>query len=98
MRKPLETKLYRRNLIHGIKAWAVTLVRFSGLFFKGTGEEHSTNGPKNKKRLITMHKTLPSRDDAVRLYVPVKEGKEDSTSFKIASMHEYKTEKNTLKN
>ena len=34
-RKLLETKLYRRNLIKGINAWAVTLVRYSGPFLSG---------------------------------------------------------------
>ena len=33
-RKLLETKLSRRNLITGINTWAVTFLRYSGLFLK----------------------------------------------------------------
>ena len=33
-RKLLETKLYSKNLIKGINIWAVSLVRYSGLFLK----------------------------------------------------------------
>ena len=39
MRKLLETILCSRNLIKGINTWAVTLVRYSGLFVKWTMEE-----------------------------------------------------------
>ena len=33
-RKLIETKLSGRNLIRGIDIWAVSLVRYSGLFLK----------------------------------------------------------------
>ena len=33
-----ETRLPRRNLIKGINTWAVSLVRYSGLFLKRTRE------------------------------------------------------------
>ena len=39
-RKLLQTKLCSRNLVKGINAWAVLLVRYSGPFLKWTGEEH----------------------------------------------------------
>ena len=38
-RKLLETKLTSRNLIKGINAWAVPLVRYSGLFLKWARHE-----------------------------------------------------------
>ncbi len=38
-RKLLETKLSSRNLIKGINAKAVQLVRYSGTFLKGTRDE-----------------------------------------------------------
>ena len=47
MRKLFETKLYRRNLIKGINAWAVSLVRYSGPYLKWT--RTSTNRPESKK-------------------------------------------------
>ena len=37
--KLLETKLFSRNLIKGINTWAVTFVRYSGLFLKWTRDE-----------------------------------------------------------
>ena len=37
-RKLLETKLSTRNLIKGINTWAVSVVRYSGPFFKSTRE------------------------------------------------------------
>ena len=37
-RKLLETKLYRLNLIKGMNTWAVSFVRYSGLFLKCTRE------------------------------------------------------------
>ena len=38
-RKILETKLSSRNLIKGITTWAVSLVRYSGTFFKWIRDE-----------------------------------------------------------
>ena len=38
-RKLLETKLSCGNLIKGINTWAVSLVRYSGLFLKWTKDE-----------------------------------------------------------
>ena len=61
-RKLLKTKLYNRNLIKGINTWAVSLVAYSGPFVKGTREEHEQMG-KRIRKLMTMHKALPLRDD-----------------------------------
>ena len=44
-----KTKLYSRNLITGINAWAVFFVRYLGSFSKWTREEHLKNWPGNKK-------------------------------------------------
>ena len=60
-RKPLETKLYSRNLIKGINTWAV-LVRYSGPFLKWTNEEPKKIDQRTRK-LMTMHKELHPRDD-----------------------------------
>ena len=72
-RKLLETKLNSRNLIKGINALAVPLVRYCGLFLKWTREEIKQIDQKTRK-LMTMHKALHPRDDVDRLYVSRKEG------------------------
>ena len=72
-RKLLETKLYSRNLIKGIKTWAVLLVRYSGPFLKWIREEPKQMNQRIRK-LITMHKALHPRDNVDRLYVLRKEG------------------------
>ena len=55
IRKVLETKLSRRNLIKGINTWAVLLVRYSGPFLKWTRDEHKQMDQRTRK-LMTMHK------------------------------------------
>ena len=51
-RKLLETK---RNLIQGINAWVVPLVRYLGPFLKWTREEHQEMDQR-KRKLMMMHK------------------------------------------
>ena len=72
-RKLLETKLSSRNLIKGINNWAVLLVRYSGPFPKWTREELKQMDQRTRK-LMTMHKALPTRNEVDRLYVSRKEG------------------------
>ena len=48
-RKLFEIKLHSSNLINGINAWAVLLVRYSGPFLKMDQRKTSTNEPENKK-------------------------------------------------
>ena len=64
-RKLIKTKLSSRNLIKGIDTWAVSLVRYSGPFLKGTIEELMQMDQKTRK-LMTMHKALNPRDDVDR--------------------------------
>ena len=70
-RKLLKTKLCSRNLIKGINAWAVTLVRYSGSFLKWNRELRKMD--QRTRKLMTMRKALPPRDDVDRLYVSRKE-------------------------
>ena len=77
--KLLETKLSSRNLIKGINSWAVPLVRYSGRFFKWTGEELKQMDQRTRK-LMTMHKALHPKDDVDRLYVSRKDGRSGSIS------------------
>ena len=65
-RKPLETKLSCRNLIKGINAWAVPLVRYSRPFLKWTRDELRQMDERTRK-LMAMYKSLHPRDDVDRL-------------------------------
>ena len=82
MRKLLETKLYSRNLMKGIKTWDVPPRKPS---LKWTREELQQIDPRTRK-LKTMHKALHPRDDVERLCQEKKEEK-DSLAFKIALTH-----------
>ena len=73
-RKLLETKLSCRNLIKGINAWAVLLVRYSGPFLKWTRDELKQMD-QSKRKLITIYKALRPRDDVDRLYIKKRERK-----------------------
>ena len=92
-RKLLETKLYSINLIKGIDAWAVSLVRYSGPFLKWTKEIKQMN--QRTRKLMTLHKALHHRDDIDRLYVSRKEGGrrltsiEDSVDASIQRLEDY---------
>ena len=72
-RKLYETKLSGRNLIKGINAWAVLLVRYSGPFLKWTRYELKRMDQRTRKHM-TMHKALNRRDDVDRQYVSRKGG------------------------
>ena len=76
-RKLFVTKFSGKNLIKGIKTWAVPLVRYSGPFIKWTRETDQRT-----RKLITMHKPLHPTDDVDRLYVSRKEGGRRLVSIK----------------
>ena len=79
-RKQLETKLSCRNLIKGIKTWAVPLVTYSGPFLKWTRDELKRMDQRTRK-LKTMHKALHPRNDVDRLHVSRKEGERELSSI-----------------
>ena len=93
-RKLLETKLFSRNLIKGINTWAVSLVRYSGPFFKWARDQLKQMDQRTRK-LMTMHKLLHLRDDVDRLYVSRKEGGrglasiEDTVDASIQRLEDY---------
>ena len=93
-RKPLETKIYSRNLINGIITWAVPLIRYSGPILKWTREDLKQMDQRTRK-LMTMHNTLHHRDDIDRLYESRKEGgrglasTEDSIDVSIQWLKDY---------
>ena len=71
-RKLLDTKLSGRNLIKGIKTWAVPLIRYSGPFLYWTKDELRQMDQRTKK-LMTKLEALHPRDDVHRLYVSRKD-------------------------
>ena len=77
-----------------LSTWAVSLVRYSGPFFKLTRKELKQMDQSTRK-LITMHKALHPRDDFDRLYVSRKEGGrgltsvEDSVDASIQRLKDY---------
>ena len=75
-KKLLETKLSSRNLIQGINAGAVHLVRYSGPFLKLKQMDQRI------RKLMIKQKALHPRDDVNRLYVSRKEGGRGLTSIK----------------
>ena len=93
-RKLLETKLSCKNLIKGINAWAVLLIRYSGPFLKWTREELKQMDQRTRKRM-TMHKALHTRDDVDGLYVSRRAGGrglasiEDSVDASIQRLEDY---------
>ena len=74
-RKLFETKLSSRNLVKGIKTWAVSLVRYSGPFLKWTRELKQMD--QRTRKLMTMHKALHPRNDVDRLMYQEKREEED---------------------
>ena len=86
-RKLLETQLYCRKLIRGIKTWVVPLVRYSGPFLNWTREEFLQMNQRTRK-LRTMHTALHPRDDIDYMYQEKKE-EEASPALKITSIHRY---------
>ena len=92
--RTLETKLFGRNLIKGINTWVIPLVRYSGLFLMWTREELKQIDQRTRK-LMTMHKALPPREDVDRLYISRKEGGrvlvniEDSVNASIQPLENY---------
>ena len=73
-RNLLKTKLHSRNLVKGIKTWAVPLGRYSRSFLKWTREELQQIDQRTRK-FMTKFKALQPLDDMDRLYVSKKGGR-----------------------
>ena len=93
-KKLLEKKQYIENLIKGINISAVHFIRYSEPFLKWTREELKQMDHRTRK-LMTMHKALPPRDDADTFYVSRKDGGralagiEDSVAASIQQHEDY---------
>ena len=68
VRKVLETKLNSKNMIKGVNAWAISLMRYSAPFLDWTVDELKAMDRRTRK-LLTMHKAFHPKVNVDRLYV-----------------------------
>ena len=73
MRTILETKLNGGNIITGINAWAISLLRYSAAFLDWTAAELEQMDRRTRK-LMTMHRALNPNSDVARIYLSKKGG------------------------
>ena len=73
LRKVLNSKLNGGNLVCGVNAWAVSLLRYSAAFVSWRKNELKAIGRKTTK-LFTIYGALRPKSDVDRLYIPRKEG------------------------
>ena len=73
LRKVLTSKLNGGNLVHGVNAWAVSLLRCSGAFVSWRKSELQDRDRKTRK-LFTTYGALNPKSDVDRLYLLRKEG------------------------
>ena len=81
LRKVLKSKLNGGNLVHGVNAWAVSLLRYSAAFFSWRKSELEAIDRKTRK-LFTIYEALHPKSDVDRLYIPRKEGERGLISIK----------------
>ena len=73
LRKVLKSKLNGGNLVQGVNAWAVSIIRYSAAFVSWRKSELQAIDRKTRK-LFTIYGELHPKSDADRLYIPRKEG------------------------
>ena len=73
LRKVLKSKLNGGNLVRGVNAWAVSLIRYSAAFVSWRKSELQAIDRKTRK-LFTIYGALHPKSDVDRLYIPRKEG------------------------
>ena len=73
LRKVLKSKLNGGNLVRGVNAWAVSLIRFSAAFVSWRKSELQAIDRKTRK-LFTIYGALHPKSDVDRLYIARKEG------------------------
>ena len=81
LRKVLKSKLNGGNLVHGVNAWAVSLLRYSVAFVSWRKSELEAIDRKTRK-LFTIYGALHPKSDVDRLYIPRKEGGRGLISIK----------------
>ena len=77
----MKSKLNGGNLGHGVNAWAVSLLRYSGSFVSWRKSELEAIDRKTRK-LFTIYGALYPKSDVDRLYIPRKEGGRGLISIK----------------
>ena len=73
LRKVLKSKLNCGNLVRGVNAWAVSLLRYSAAFVSWWKSKLQAIDRKTRK-LFTIYGALHLKSDVDRLYIPRKEG------------------------
>ena len=81
LRKVLKSKLNGGNLVHGVNAWAVSLLRYSAAFVSWRKSELEAIDRKTRK-LFTIYGALHPKSNVDRLYIPRKEGGRGLISIK----------------
>ena len=81
LRKVLKSKLNGGNLVHGVNAWAVSLLRYSAAFSSWRKSELQAIDRKTRK-LFIIYGALHPKSDVDRLYIPRKEGGRGLISIK----------------
>ena len=81
LRRVLMSKLNGGNLVHGVNAWAVSLLRYSAAFVSWRKSELEAIDRKTRK-LFTIYGALRPKSDVDRLYIPRKEGGRGLISIK----------------
>ena len=73
LRKVLKSKLNGGNLVRGVNAWVVSLLRYSAALVSWRKSELQAIDRKTR-RLFTIYGALHPKSDVDRLYIPRKEG------------------------
>ena len=81
LRKVFKSKLNGGNLVRGVNAWAVSLLRYSAAFVSWRKSELEAIDRKTRK-LFTIYGALHPKSDVDRLYIPRKEGGRGLISIK----------------
>ena len=77
----MKSKLNGGDLVHGVNAWAVSLLRYSAAFVSWRKSELEAIDRKTR-RLFTIYGALHPKSDVDRLYIPRKEGGRGLISIK----------------
>ena len=73
VRKVLETKLNRRNVLKAINTWAILVVRYSAAFL-GWSRLQLEEIDRRMRKLLTIHNGFHPKSNADRLHLSRSEG------------------------
>ena len=72
VRKVLETKLNRRNVLKAINTWAISVVRYSAAFLRWSRLQLEID--RRMRKLLTIHNGFHPKSNADRLYLSRSKG------------------------